>query len=37
VIIQRRDITLERWFGARVGNAVDASDDQPTSEATADA
>jgi ABC-2 type transport system ATP-binding protein len=37
VIIERRDITLERWFGARAGNVVDASDDQPTSEATADA
>jgi ABC-2 type transport system ATP-binding protein len=36
MIIERRELTLERWFGARVGNAAEVANDQQTSEVTAD-
>lgn len=35
-VIERRELSLERWFGARVGGAVKTSDDLPSSEVTAD-
>lgn len=36
MIVERRDLTIERWFGARVGSATESSDEVVSSEVTAD-
>jgi len=35
-MVERREITLERWFGARVGKVSEVVNDSPASEVTAD-